>query len=94
MFQVALAAEFLAGYGRRQSPGLQRLLWRFRGAPLAGKYALICTKPDREWRLIRLSGVRGEPLTPVPGKVFRSLAEAERAVFRLRWREATGRELP
>lgn len=89
-----MATEFLAGDGRSQSPGLQRLLWQFRGAPLAGKYALICTKPDREWRLIRLSGVRGQRLKLVPGKVFRSLSEAERAVFRLRWREATGRELP
>ncbi len=94
MFRVALAAEFLAGDGRRQSADLQRLLWRFRGAPLAGKYALICTKPDREWQLIRLSGVRGQLLTLVPGMVFSSLPEAERAVFRLRWREATGRELP
>ena len=35
----------------------------------------------------------GDPIEPVPGYVFRSEEEAEWVVFKLRWRELTGREL-
>ena len=75
------------------SPDLQRVLNRMRGAPNAGKYCLICTKPFREWQLARLSGRRGVPATPIPGEIFTSLADAEWAVFRRRWRELTGEDL-
>ena len=38
-------------------------------------------------------GVRGEPPVPVPGYVFTDIEEAERTVFRLRWKHLTGQEL-
>jgi hypothetical protein len=44
--------------------------------------------------LARMGERAGDPLEPVPGHVFRSRAEAEWAVFKLRWRELTGRDLP
>ncbi len=75
------------------SPNLQRVLNAMRGGPTAGKYCLICTRPFAEWQLARMSGRRGEPATPVAGEVFTDLAEAEWAVFRLRWRAITGEDL-
>jgi hypothetical protein len=35
----------------------------------------------------------GDPIEVVPGYVFQSEEEAEWVVFKLRWRELTGREL-
>ena len=75
------------------SPNLQRVLNLMRGAPTAGKYCLICTKPFSEWRLARMSGQRGVPAAPIDHDVFTDLAEAEWAVFRRRWRELTGEDL-
>jgi hypothetical protein len=40
-----------------------------------------------------LPAKRGEPLKLLPEQRFTSLADAERAVFRMRWREQTGHEL-
>ena len=74
-------------------PDLQRVLNAMRGAPTAGKYCLICTKPYAEWQLARMSGRRGVPPTPVAGAVFTSIAEAEWAVFRRRWKAITGEDL-
>jgi hypothetical protein len=75
------------------SPNLQRILNRMRGAPNAGKYCLICTRPFAEWQLARMSGRRGVPPTPIPGEIFTDLAAAEWAVFRRRWRELTGEDI-
>ena len=88
-----LAEEFLADPLGHHSPELQRVLWVMRGAPLKGKYALVCTKPYREWMLVRMSGERGTPPRPLRSHVYASIADAERAVFRLRWKAFTGRAL-
>jgi hypothetical protein len=42
--------------------------------------------------LARLTGVRGEPV-PLLDEYFTDLLSAERAVFRLRWKEHMGQEL-
>jgi hypothetical protein len=89
----AFAMEFLDHPVGHHSAGLQRILNVFRGEPLAGKYVLICTKPYQEWQLARLTGERGKPVNIVEGIVFTDLETAEREVFRLRWKEHTGREL-
>jgi hypothetical protein len=91
--QKHLADEFLANPFGRASPELQRVLMVFRGAPAAGKFVLVCTKPFEEWTLARLTGKRGDPPQLLPEHRFGSLEEAERAVFRMRWREHTGHEL-
>lgn len=75
------------------SPGLQRVLNVLRGGPEAGKYVLVCTKPYREWVLGQLPGERGRPVRLLRDHVFTDRREAEWAVFRLRWQEATGRAL-
>ena len=99
MFQIDpsldlyLAREFMASPVGLHSPNLQRLLRAMRGAPLAGKYALLATKPGHEWTLIQLSG--DPEVAPVVHHdcVFTDLLEAEREVFRRRWKQMTSEEL-
>ncbi len=91
--QKHLADEFMANPFGRPSPALQRLLMIFRGGPIAGKYVLVCTKPFEEWTLARVGEKRGDPLTLIEDQRFTSLEDAERAVFRLRWKEHTGYDL-
>ena len=88
-----LAREFMAAPAGLHSPNLQRLLRAMRGGPLEGKYALLTTRPGHEWTLIRLSGSRDVPPEVLEGCVFDDRDEAERVVFRLRWKEHTGRDL-
>ena len=87
------AEEFRRDPVGHHSPGLQRVLNVFRRLPLKGKHVLVCTKPHKEWQLATLSGEQGKPIQLVKGKVYRSLAEAERDVFRIRWRAVTGETL-
>ena len=75
------------------SPALQRVLNVFRGEATAGKYVLICTKSHKQWVLAQLSGERGKPVKILKDQVFTSLADAEREVFRRRWKKYTGSEL-
>jgi hypothetical protein len=91
--RLDLAHEFKARIYGRHSGELQRVLNRMRGGVNAGRYAIICTKRHREWVLARMGQRAGDPIKPVPGYVFRSEEEAEWVVFKLRWRELTGREL-
>lgn len=91
---LRLAREFKANPFGIHSPDLLRLLRLFRGEAVAGKHALLCTKPNREWMLVQLSGEKGEPIVLHKDKVFHDLAAAEWAVFKLRWKKHTGHELP
>jgi hypothetical protein len=88
-----LVDEFMANPIGHHSPDLQHLLLLFRGEPAKGKYALVCTEPYREWTLARLSGEAGKRTTLLKGHVYTSIADAERAVFRLRWKKQFGEEL-
>lgn len=98
MFQVDPAALHLAREFRdrpvgRRSPGLEQVLNLFRAGPVKGKYCLVCVEPFRRWVLGRLSGERGVAPVLYPNRVFTSIEEAEWEIFKLRWHEATGREL-
>ena len=88
-----VAEEFMANPIGHHSPELQRVLMVFRGEPLRGKYVLVCTHPFKEWQLATLTGKRDKPIKLVKGKVFNSIEDAEREVFRLRWKKHTGHEL-
>ena len=90
---IALAREFRAAPIGHHSPNLQALLRLFRGQPVAGKHAILCTRPNREWMLVQLSGSKDEPLVLHPDIRFHSLEEAEWEIFKLRWKDFTGREL-
>ncbi len=86
------AAEFFATPVGHQSPGLQRVLHVLRGEPLRDKYVLVTCKPHREWQLARLSGERGKPLLRLD-VFYTCLLEAERDIFRRRWKDFTGEDL-
>ena len=88
----ALFAEFDRTPIGHHSPALERLLLKFRGAPVAGKYVLLVLEPHRRWTLATLTGQRGDPVRPIANRVFTDLLEAERAVFRLRWQALVGGE--
>lgn len=86
--------EFRAKPVGKHSPGLQRVLNAMRGVRQAGKFVLVCVKPHREWAVGRLSGRRGDSVEIIPDMRFSDLKEAELAIFKLRWKEHTGADLP
>ncbi|HEV2502298.1 MAG TPA: hypothetical protein VGV39_04450 [Mesorhizobium sp.] len=88
------AAEFMESPIGYHSPGLQRVLNLMRGGALDGKYVLVTIEPCRRWALARLPGRRGAPVSIVSGVEYTSQLDAERDVFRRRWHELTGKELP
>jgi hypothetical protein len=87
------AREFFANPVGHHSPGLQRVLHVFRGEPLKDKYVLVTTKPHQQWQLAQLSGERGKPLTRLD-TYYTCLLAAERDIFRRRWKDFTGEDLP
>lgn len=87
------AAEFKEQPLGYHSPGLQRVLNALRGGPKAGKYVLIVRKPFERWALGRLPSGRGKPVEILEGQEFTDLEKAEWAIFKLRWKTHTGREL-
>jgi hypothetical protein len=92
--RIDLARAFFANPWGPHGVELQSLLNRMRAAPVAGKLVLFCTKPYQEWRLARLPQRRGLAPEILEGPAFSSLADAERAAFRIRWQELTGAALP
>lgn len=92
--RLDLAREFKASPYGRHSGELQRVLNRMRSPYHRRRYVLVMTERHREWTLARMGVRPGDPLEPVPGHRFRTREEAEWTVFKLRWRELTGRELP
>jgi|SRR5215475_10615356 len=88
-----LAREFKERPYGQHSPELQALLNAMRRGPHRGRYALYCSKPAREWMLVQLGGERGAPVTFRPEVTFASFKEAEWHVFKLRWKQMTGRNL-
>ncbi|MGI9331701.1 MAG: hypothetical protein ACR2RL_00965 [Gammaproteobacteria bacterium] len=90
---LPFAREFMESPGGYCSPGLQRVLNLMRTDTANGKYVLVVKEPHRRWLLGRSRCVRGEPVQIVGGYEFDDRLEAERTVFRLRWRDLTGEEL-
>ena len=87
-----LIEEFKRNPIGHHSPDLQRLLNRMRGAPMADKHCLVVARPNREWQLAKTTGARGQPLKLLEQR-FKSMADAEWYVFRLRWKALTGETL-
>ena len=87
------AAEFKAAPIGYHSPGLQRVLNLLRGGPKEGKYVLVVREPFKRWVLGRLPAERGQPVEILEEQEFTDLAEAEWAVFKLRWKAHGGPDL-
>lgn len=90
---LPFAREFLAAPIGYHSPGLQRVLNRMRGADWAFKYVLVVEERHSRWRLGKLPRKRGSAVEIVEGIVFTNLLDAERDIFRRRWRDLTGQDL-
>ncbi|MFK7871389.1 MAG: N,N-dimethylformamidase, small subunit [Roseobacter sp.] len=70
--------------GVHDDPLLKRVLLRMRGESMAGKLIIICTKVEKEWRIGRLSGVRGVPPEFVDDRVFTDEQEVQHEIFLMR----------
>ena len=91
--RLDLAREFRANPLGPHGVELQRIVTRMRSEPAAGHYVLVTRVPHREWVLARLSGQRGVDVTLLDNRVFTTAADAEWAVFKLRWEAITGQSL-
>lgn len=73
--------------GIQEDMQLDKVLIRMRASSLdsyGGKLIIVCTKLDKEWRIARLSSVRGMKPTFVDDRVFENEQEAQAEVFRMR----------
>jgi hypothetical protein len=70
--------------GVHDDPLLKRVLLRMRGESMAGKLIIICTEVEKEWRIGRLSGVRGVPPEFVDDRVFTDEQEVQHEIFLMR----------
>jgi branched-chain amino acid transport system permease protein len=70
-----------------QSEALRRLLNYFRRAPQAGKYVVVAERRWEEYRIARLSGVRGVAPTVLDTPAFATETEAIHGVFEARVRD-------
>ena len=66
---------------------LDRVLIRMRMQPtgaFGGKLVIVCTELEKQWRIARLSGVRGVPPRFVDDRVFDDEQAAQAAIFEMR----------
>jgi hypothetical protein len=73
--------------GIQEDMALDKVLIRMRASrpdSYGGKLIIVCTKPEQEWRIARLSGVRGVAPTLVDDHVFTDEQEAQAEIFRMR----------
>ncbi len=63
------------------SDALQRVLRYLRRAPVRGKYVIVAVRPWQEYRLGRLTGVRGEAPVVLDEGPYATEQEAMHAVF-------------
>lgn len=88
-----LVEEMRASPRGPHSDDLRKLLHRMRWTGVGKRHVLIVLEPNRRWMLGRLPGRRGAPVETFPNRIFTSLAEAEWAVFVMRWEALTGQRL-
>lgn len=65
----------------RHSDALARMLHYFRRRPISDKLAIVCTEPDRSWRICRLADTPGTSPTLVDDEIFDSERKAHHGVF-------------
>lgn len=67
-------------HGQHSEP-LSRLLHFFSSAPQKNKYAIKHDKQSNSFKIISLSGVRGEPPSIIDNKEFKTIDDAYHGVF-------------
>ncbi len=88
-----LYREFAENPVGKHSPNLQLVLLYMRGAPVPGKFELLAEETHKSWILAELTGVRGDPVIAHEDVRYSDLAEAERDIYRRRWRALMGEEI-
>ena len=63
---------------------LNRVLLRMRAQPATNKLVVICTKVEKEWRIGRLSGIRGVPPVFATRKVYDNEQDPQHDIFLMR----------
>jgi len=91
--RLDLAREFKAQPYGRHSDDLQRLLNAMRGGGFAGRLVAICLRRHKEWALGRMGAGPYDAIRRIDARVFTAFEDIEWEIFRIRWREMTGREL-
>ena len=66
------------------SDALDRVLNYFRRPNLLDHYVIVCTRPFKQWRVARMTGVPGQSPVFVDERTYNSEAKAAHAVFLLR----------
>ena len=66
------------------SDALDRVLNYFRRPNLLDQYVMVCTRPFKQWRVARMTGVPGQAPVFVDERSYNSEAKAAHAVFLLR----------
>jgi hypothetical protein len=73
--------------GIHEDPLLNKVLVRMRTAmpgDFGGKLVVVCTKVEKEWRIARLSGIRGVPPEFVNDKVYDNEQDPQHDIFLMR----------
>lgn len=78
--------------GQHSEP-LARLLHYFQERPVAGQYAVLRERASGQYRLVRLSGVRGVAPTPLGEERYATPEAAYHAIFLRRIDELMGESL-
>ncbi|MBI1779125.1 MAG: hypothetical protein HYR63_27645 [Proteobacteria bacterium] len=91
--RLELAREFKKKPFGEHSPDLQYLLHRMRSYDASGHHVLVMTRPHAQWTLARMQA-GGRQAPTLTNTTFTSLEEAEWHVFKLRWKDLTGQDLP
>jgi hypothetical protein len=63
---------------------LNRTLVRMRAQPATNKLVVICTKVEKEWRIGRLSGIRGVPPVFATRKAYDNEQDPQHDIFLMR----------
>jgi branched-chain amino acid transport system permease protein len=66
------------------SDALDRVLNYFRRPNLLDRYVIVCTRPFKQWRVARMTGVPGEAPEFIDERTYNSEAKAAHAVFLLK----------
>jgi branched-chain amino acid transport system permease protein len=82
-----LVAEHARNPLGQHSDALERVLNYLRRAPQPGKYAILCTNPYREYRIVVLAGARGQGARFLDERRFSTEKDALHAVFLERLKE-------
>ena len=91
--RIDLAEEFKARPFGEHSPDLQYVLNLMRKPKAQPFPMLVMTEPYRRWTLAIMEPGASK-LPRLTNTVFTSVQEAEWHVFKLRWKELTGQDLP